>query len=192
LHHHQLGLHPLLLRLLLQGGELELSLLLGDPAAALGLSGSLGSVLLPEAATGGAAPKPKLLTAGFQPVNNLKPNIAHIFVSGSAWTGTSESISSAVQHVCWCAGRLVSSLLSACTATRCMHSSSSSSSSRFECECMQQIGSFCAGSSTKTALLSWLPAVTAACLVPQHHTHPELRACAAICSAPLTSAPLLW
>jgi hypothetical protein len=74
-----------LLLLLLQGGELELSLLLGDPAAALGLSGSLGSVLLPEAATGGAAPKPKLLTAGHQPVNNLKPNIAHIFVSCSCW-----------------------------------------------------------------------------------------------------------
>jgi hypothetical protein len=67
----------------LQGGELELSLLLGDPAAPLGLSGSLGSVLLPETATGAAAPKPKLLTAAHQPVNNMKPNIAHIFVSGS-------------------------------------------------------------------------------------------------------------
>jgi hypothetical protein len=71
----------LLLLLLLQGGELELSLLLGDPAPPLGLSGSLGSVLLPEAATGAAAPKPKLLTAAHQPVNNFKPNIAHIFVS---------------------------------------------------------------------------------------------------------------
>ncbi|WIA23212.1 hypothetical protein OEZ86_010100 [Tetradesmus obliquus] len=61
------------------GGELALSLLLGDPAAPLGVSGSIGSLLLPEAATGSAAPKPKLLTAGHQPVNNFKPNIAHIF-----------------------------------------------------------------------------------------------------------------
>lgn len=66
-----------------QGGELELSLLLGDPAAPLGLSGSLGSVVLPEGATG-TTPNPKLLTAAHQPINNFKHNIAHIFVSVAA------------------------------------------------------------------------------------------------------------
>lgn len=67
-----------------QGGELELSLLLGDPAAAVGTRYDLGSVVLPEAASD-APPKPKLLTATNQPRNNLKPNIAHTFVSGSCY-----------------------------------------------------------------------------------------------------------
>ncbi|KAF8056103.1 nifk [Scenedesmus sp. PABB004] len=61
------------------GGEMSISLLLGDPAAAVGLSGDLGSVVLPEVASG-APPKPKLLSAAHQPVNNLKPDIAHTFV----------------------------------------------------------------------------------------------------------------
>lgn len=43
----------------------------------------LGSIELPEGALG-AAPKPKLLTARHQPVNNFKPNIAHTFVSDLA------------------------------------------------------------------------------------------------------------
>eukprot|EP00878_Enallax_costatus_P042940 GHUV01050464.1.p2 GENE.GHUV01050464.1~~GHUV01050464.1.p2 ORF type:complete len:217 (+),score=92.75 GHUV01050464.1:359-1009(+) len=60
------------------GGEMELSLLLGDPAAAVGVRGVLGSIILPEAASD-APPKPKLNTAAYQPRNNLKPNIAHTF-----------------------------------------------------------------------------------------------------------------
>eukprot|EP00879_Flechtneria_rotunda_P027042 GHRR01028901.1.p1 GENE.GHRR01028901.1~~GHRR01028901.1.p1 ORF type:complete len:267 (+),score=87.20 GHRR01028901.1:175-975(+) len=60
------------------GGEFELSLLLGDPAAHIGLSGALGTIVLPETASG-AAPKLKLLTAAHQPISNFKPNIAHTF-----------------------------------------------------------------------------------------------------------------
>lgn len=67
-------------RCLLQGGELELTLLLGDPSAPKGVSGVLGTIELPEGASG-AAPKPKLLTARHQPVSSMKPNIAHTFVS---------------------------------------------------------------------------------------------------------------
>lgn len=57
------------------GGEFDVALLLGDPAAPHGLSGSIGSLALPD--VGDA--KPKLLTAASQPTNNLKPNIEHIF-----------------------------------------------------------------------------------------------------------------
>jgi oligosaccharyltransferase complex subunit delta (ribophorin II) len=64
----------------LQGGELELTLLLGDPSAPKGVSAVLGTIELPEGASG-AAPKPKLLTARHQPVSNIKQNIAHTFVS---------------------------------------------------------------------------------------------------------------
>lgn len=64
----------------MQGGELELTLLLGDPSAPKGVSGVLGTIELPEGASG-AAPKPKLLTARHQPISNVKPNIAHTFVS---------------------------------------------------------------------------------------------------------------
>jgi hypothetical protein len=71
-----------------QGGELELTLLLGDPSVPKGVSAVLGTIELPEGASG-AAPKPKLLTARHQPVNNIKPNIAHTFVSvmllAAAW-----------------------------------------------------------------------------------------------------------
>lgn len=63
-----------------QGGELELTLLLGDPSAPKGVSGVLGTIELPEGASG-AAPKPKLLTARHQPISSVKPKIAHTFVS---------------------------------------------------------------------------------------------------------------
>lgn len=79
-------LHHLLC--LLQGGELELSLLLGDPSAAVGVQGVLGSIILPEAAND-APPRPKLNTAAYQPRNNFKPNIAHTFVSTASRHQTS-------------------------------------------------------------------------------------------------------
>jgi hypothetical protein len=63
-----------------QGGELSLSLLLGDPSVPLGLRAELGSIVLPDPASG-APPKPRLLAASNQPVSNIKPNIAHTFVS---------------------------------------------------------------------------------------------------------------
>lgn len=75
----------IILCLPVQGGEFDVSLLLGDPAAAVGLRGDVGTVVLPEAASD-AEPKPKLLTAAYQPRNNLKPNIAHTFVSSSWWS----------------------------------------------------------------------------------------------------------
>lgn len=60
-----------------QGGEFSVTLLLGDPAAPLGVSSVLGSL---EVADAGEA-KVKLLSAGHQPTSNVKPNIAHTFVS---------------------------------------------------------------------------------------------------------------
>lgn len=65
-----------------------MTLLLGDPSAPKGLSAVLGTIEVPEGASG-AAPKPKLLSAAHQPINNIKPNIAHTFVSYSTTT-------------CWC------------------------------------------------------------------------------------------
>jgi len=70
----------------LQGGELELSLLLGDPSVPKGVSAPLGSIVLPEGASG-AAPKTKLLTADHQPVSNIKPAIEHTFVSAGRRVG---------------------------------------------------------------------------------------------------------
>jgi hypothetical protein len=87
--------------LLLQGGELELTLLLGDPSAPKGVSGVLGTIELPEGASG-AAPKPKLLTARHQPISNVKSNIAHTFVSGN-WKVVTQRVEGREQQlVLWC------------------------------------------------------------------------------------------
>jgi hypothetical protein len=47
----------------------------------VGVRIELGSLVLPEAASA-TTPKPKLLSATQQPTSNIKPNIAHTFVSG--------------------------------------------------------------------------------------------------------------
>ena len=62
-----------------QGGDMKATLLLGDPTVADSISWDLGSLHVPEDPE--VAPTPKYLTATFQPLNNVKPEIRHIFVS---------------------------------------------------------------------------------------------------------------
>jgi len=60
-----------------QGGDMKATLLLGDPTVADSISWDLGSLHVPEDPE--VAPTPKYLSATFQPLNNVKPEIRHIF-----------------------------------------------------------------------------------------------------------------
>lgn len=62
-----------------QAGEYGVSILVGDPTAPNAIAYALGTVELMVA--GGADPALVVRTASFQPLNNIKPEIAHIFVS---------------------------------------------------------------------------------------------------------------
>lgn len=59
---------------------MSVTLLLGDPTVPKGLRWELGSVSLPDVPEG-TAPSPAYKTALVQPISNMLPNIAHIFVS---------------------------------------------------------------------------------------------------------------
>ncbi|KXZ50184.1 hypothetical protein GPECTOR_17g821 [Gonium pectorale] len=61
-------------------GEYSVSLLVGDPSVPKPIAYELGSVeLLSSAASAAPEPAAVVRTAAFQPVNNLKPEIVHIF-----------------------------------------------------------------------------------------------------------------
>ena len=64
-----------------QPGEYDVTLLVGDPTAK-GIEYLLGTAEL-RFSPSSTAPEPAaaVRTASFQPVNNIKPEIAHIFVS---------------------------------------------------------------------------------------------------------------
>jgi hypothetical protein len=58
---------------------MKATLLLGDPTVADSIAWELGSLHFPEDLE--VAATPKFQTASFQPINNIKPEIRHIFVS---------------------------------------------------------------------------------------------------------------
>lgn len=67
--------------LLVQPGEYDVTLLVGD-ASAKGVEYLLGTAELRfSAASTAPEPRAAVRTASFQPLNNLKPEIRHIFVS---------------------------------------------------------------------------------------------------------------
>lgn len=65
-----------------QAGEYEATLLVGDPSTPKGISYALGTAeLLFSGASNAPEPAAAVRTAKFQPANNVKPDITHIFVS---------------------------------------------------------------------------------------------------------------
>lgn len=85
--------------LLLQAGEYDVSLLVGDPSAANGINWAMGSVELLQS---GPDSEPVLRTASHQPLNNIKPVIQHMFVSeggGLLWARHSMGALHAKWHV---------------------------------------------------------------------------------------------
>lgn len=68
----------------LQGGKFSARLVLGDVGASAGVSWELGPLELLLAPGAGLEPKDAVRTAKFQPINDVKPEIVHMFVSGAA------------------------------------------------------------------------------------------------------------
>lgn len=68
----------------LQGGAFGVTLLVGDPSIPTAHQYVLGEVVLPAVAAG-ASSAPGVRTSSFQPLNNLKPEIEHLHVSGHSW-----------------------------------------------------------------------------------------------------------